>query len=107
VTYGSHSARHGQGDFIRNSLDKKPSIGYNIYLTKFRKQNTEHRKQKVVLSPAEGTGVLSRWPDEKMGNMRNHINKFAKSAKSVVYDKKRAIIFTKLCKTKPICEKAR
>ena len=33
VIYGSHSTRYGQGDFVRNSLEKKPSIGYNIYLT--------------------------------------------------------------------------
>jgi hypothetical protein len=33
VTYGSHSTRYGQGDFVRNSLEKKPPIGYNIYLT--------------------------------------------------------------------------
>jgi len=32
-----------------------------------RRQKTEHRRQKPVLSAAEGTGFLSRWLDAKMG----------------------------------------
>jgi len=60
-------------------LEKKPPIWYNIYLTKCRKQNTEDRREKPVLSAAEGTGVLSRWPDVKMGKIRNRINTFTES----------------------------